>query len=163
MLNEILKNQSMKIIFTILSFCFFQFFTCQRLNDDIKFDDLDQIDSIKIENIKNLLSKSKIITKEECNRYALRQFGCIKEYTIVYLYENEPILVDAKNFNIINEMRSDSTEKTVTYISKTRTFITDWKNKKFISKQIIKDNKEVTINNPNFFSFIEIEGILNSK
>ena len=151
----------MKIILTFFLICIFQFFNCQRLNDDIKFEKPD--DSIKIRNIENLLSKSEIITQEECNEYALKKYGCIKDYVIIYLYENEPILIDKKNFNIIEEIRSDSTEKTSTFIKKTRIYITDWKNKKFIGKQMIKSLKGIIINDEEYLNKKDFEDIINSN
>lgn len=153
----------MKGLFSIFVVFFINLYSSQRLNDDIEFRNLNKYDSLKIENIKYLLPKSKIISVAICNRYALKRFGCIEDYKIVYLYENQPILLDEKDFNIIEEMINNGSERSTTYISKKRTYITDWHNKKFISKQltISKDGRKIYSNES--MNKAEIEDIINSK
>ncbi|MCD9856611.1 hypothetical protein LUD75_17950 [Epilithonimonas sp. JDS] len=151
----------MKTIFTFFLIYIFQFSNCQRLNDDIKFEKLNADDSIRINDIEKVLSKSKIINQAECNEYL--KYGCIKDYIIIYIYKNEPIFIDKKSFDIIQEMRSDGTEKTLNFITKTRIYITDWNNQKFIGKQMIKSQEDIRINNIQILDRKEIEDIINSN
>ncbi|MFC5871327.1 hypothetical protein SAMN05443633_12118 [Chryseobacterium arachidis] len=131
----------------------------QALNEDIVFENLADESKLLIENINKLLPKAKIITKKECNQYALRRYGCIDNYTIVYLYNNKPILIDQKQFSSITAYISNGTEKESTYITKTRIYITDWENKKFIGKNILLSQEGKNESTPYLYKN-EIEEII---
>lgn len=81
----------MKKALLLVIISIFNFHYTQSLNEDIVFENLSDEDKSQIEKINKLLPQSKIITKKECNQYALKQYGCIDNYTIIYLYNNRPI------------------------------------------------------------------------
>ncbi|CAD7811455.1 hypothetical protein CHRY9390_02359 [Chryseobacterium aquaeductus] len=130
--------------------------------EDIIFENQTNEDTSQIEKIKKLLPQSKIIMIKECNQYALRQYGCIDDYTIVYVYNNKPILIDQKQFNFIRAYISNGTEKTSTYITKTRMYITHWEKSKFIGKKVNLSQEGKSKSTPYLYKY-EIENMIKQK
>ncbi|AYM99938.1 hypothetical protein [Chryseobacterium sp. 3008163] len=124
----------MKRILLIMMIGVVNIFSAQSLNENISFKNLTQEENIQIEKIKGLLTQSKIIIIKDCK--LINYDNCIDEYTIVYLYNNKPVLIDQIEFSFIRAYVSNGTEETSNYITKTRIYITDWENSKFIGKTI---------------------------
>ncbi|RLJ32146.1 hypothetical protein CLU97_1592 [Chryseobacterium sp. 7] len=150
----------MKNFFILFFIVAFQLCLGQSLIEQIKFDNLGNDERIKIEKINQLLPQSTKLREQNCNRYAMKYYGCILEYRMIYLYNNEPIAMDEANFNRITAMRSDGTEKTNNYMTNTRTYILNWNDKKFVSKSATISENGISMTDNFYLDKAEIERMM---
>ncbi|WP_288447722.1 hypothetical protein [uncultured Chryseobacterium sp.] len=150
----------MKNFFILFFAVVFQLCLGQSLIEQIKFDHLGNDDRTKIEKINELLSQSIKLREENCNEYAMKYYGCILEYRMIYLYNNEPIAMDEAKFNRITAMNSDGTEKTNNYMTNTRTYILNWNDKKFVSKSAIISENGISVTDNFYLDKAEIERMM---
>ncbi|MGH1518132.1 hypothetical protein [Chryseobacterium sp. JK1] len=147
------------ILIILMNLCHFAF--GQSLNNTITFEKQSVEDSLQIERINKLIPLSKFMIEEDCNYIGFSRDWCIKSYIIVYLYNNEPILVDQKEFSTIRAYLTDGSESSSSYVTKSRTYIVDWNNKKYIGKKVILNQNGTKAEYPSDFNRSFIEYIIN--
>ncbi|MDW9381502.1 hypothetical protein [Chryseobacterium sp. JV558] len=150
----------MKIFFIIFFAVAFQLCPSQSLIQQIKFDNVSNDDRIKIEKINQLLPQSKKLREQNCNEYAIKYYGCILEYRMIYINNDEPIAMDEAKFDRITAMNSDGTEKTNNYMTNTRTYILNWNDKKFVSKSATISENGISMADNFYLDKAEIERIM---
>ncbi|MFZ4928007.1 hypothetical protein [Chryseobacterium sp. Mn2064] len=153
----------MKIFLTLVWMGLCQICLGQSLIEHIKFDDLKAEEQLQIEKINQLLPQAEKIRQEKCNEYVTKYYGCIMEYKMVYVYNNQPIMMDESNFNRITNMYSDGSEGTNNFMSNTRTYILNWNEKKYISKRATLSRDGISVDRTYFLNQYEIQRLMDKK
>lgn len=126
----------MKYFFILFFVGIFQMGMGQRLQDYIKFDKLSHEDSLEIKRIDKLLPLSKRIMMQKCNNEVLRRYGCILEYKQLYIYNDEPILMEEGKYNVVRAIYASGAEGSHNFMTQIKTYIVNWAERKLISGSV---------------------------
>lgn len=137
------------------------------MNENIIFKNLNAEEQSTFEKVNNLIAKSKIYIYKECSSALKDAFidkdSCIDDYTIIYVYNEKPILIDQKKMSFIRAYISDGSESTTIYNEKSRIYITDWDRDVFFGRKEISSRKGINYYTDPYYYKKEIEQIIAEK